>query len=178
MNKMDIDNILRERYVSDLRKPEVDNKERAVILKKLCDAQGWSVRELARQFGFKKSTVQDWMLWDDERVDKLRTQGFSETEIYKVLRNNTETKQKRTGKKVKTKEELEASIVDEHLRKMASDVRGMISTGKYTTETREFISNLINQCNRFDSLIKRELNGNGVKKTKVKKTKKVKKRGK
>ena len=159
---MNIDVILRERYVSDLKKPEVDNKERAIILKTLCEKNGWSIRELARQFGFNKSTVQDWLLWDDERVDDMQGKGFSDTEIYRVLRNNTPAKEKKKG----VKKDVTQAFVDLKIKEMTSQIRTFLSQKKYSTDTRTNIAELINQCNRLDSFIKRDMNGNGEKKEK------------
>ena len=156
---MDIDAILRERYVSDLRKPEVDNKERAIILKMLCEKNGLSIRELASQFGFKKSTVQDWMLWDDERVDDMQSKGFSDTEIYRVLRNNTPAKEKKKG----VKKDVTQALVDIKVKEMTTQIRLFLSQQKYSEETRTLLADLINQCNRLDSFIKRDMSKASIK---------------
>lgn len=153
---MDVHTVLMERYVSDLRKPNVDNKERAIILKKICEEKKWSIRELARQFGFNKSTVQDWMLWDDPRVDELKAKGASDTEIYRILRENTAAKGKKTKFNVK-KKTAEASLVDARLKKMAAELKSMVAGGAYSDETKDLVKEVINQCNRFDSLIKRKV---------------------
>ena len=153
---MDVHTVLMERYVSDLRKPEIDNKERAIILKKICEAKKWSIRELARQFGFNKSTVQDWMLWDDSRVDELKEKGASDTEIYRILRENTAAKGKKTKFNVQ-KKTAEASLVDARLKKMAAELKSMVAGEVFSHETKELVKEVINQCNRFDSLIKRKV---------------------
>ena len=166
--KNDIDMLLRERYVSDLRKPEIDNKERALILKRVMEVNGWSIRELATQFGFKNSTVQDWLLWDDGRVEIMRSEGFSDTEIYRVLRNNKPAKIKKLSgvSPAVTVEAVRASATDERLRTMACEVKRMLSDRIYSDTTRDRILSLVNECNRFDSFIKLDIakhggNGNG-----------------
>ena len=158
--KNDVDMLLRERYVSDLRKPEIDNGERAAILKRMMAVNGWSTREFCRQFGFNNSTVQDWLLWDDERVEVMRVDGFSDTEIYRVLRNNKPAKiNKKNGKRPSVKvEDLRAAATDERLRAMACEVKRMLAAKMYSSDTtRERILDLINECNRFDSFIKRDI---------------------
>jgi len=56
-----IANKLRENYVVDLKKPDIDSFERAVIIRKVLDERKWSIREMARQWGFSKSTIEDWL---------------------------------------------------------------------------------------------------------------------
>lgn len=151
----DVDALLRERYVFDLRKPDVEKQERAVVIKKLLSDKNWSIREFSRKMGFKKSTVEDWLLWNDPRVAELKKKGLSDTEIYKVLRNNkvTTRKKKKAG---------DAQIVDVRLKGIAAIVKGMVSQGEYSDETDVLLKEVINQCNRFMSLIKREMNGRVV----------------
>lgn len=157
---MDIDKTLRERYVVELRKPDVEKKERALIIKKLLKDKKWSIRELGRQYGFNKSTIEDWLLWDDPRVDKLIAKGLSDTEIYKVLRNN-KVKSKSKGKR---KKNLDVQVVDARLHLFEVSIRSMVSSGKYSFDTEELLKAVVNQCNRFTALIKREANGKGKKK--------------
>ena len=146
-----------QRYIVDLRKAEIDKVERAQIIKKVIKDNDWSQREFARQFGFKHSTVQDWLLWDDERVEQLKEKECNDTEIYRVLRNN------RDNKKLKiTKKKLDQQVVDNRLQKMASEVKSMVAQEVYSEETYELAHDVINQCNRLTSLIKRSRNKNGI----------------
>ena len=153
-----LDEVLRQRYIADLRKDEIDKQERAQIIKRVLVENGWSQRELARQFGFAKSTVEDWLLWDDDRVPQLILRGLSDTEIYKVLRNNRAEKGgvgKKASKTSKVSKALDKQIIDEKLRKMAAEVKGMVAQGLFSTDTAELTGELINQCNRLTALIKR-----------------------
>jgi len=161
-----LDEVLRQRYIADLRKDEIDKQERAQIIKRVVVENGWSQRELARQFGFAKSTVEDWLLWDDERVPQLILRGLSDTEIYKVLRNNRKKVEKKvtsvtgvtgvTGVSVvNVSKALDKQINDEKLRKMAAEVKSMVSQGIFSDDTLTLANEVINQCNRFTALIKR-----------------------
>lgn len=152
-----VDVILRERYVVELRKPMVQKDERAVIIKRLMVDKGWSGRELSRQLGFKRSTVEDWLLWDDPRVKELRAAGYSDTEIYKVLRGNR--------LKVKgAKKVMGADIVNDRLDTMAGQIKTMISQKEFNDHTEDAIKGVVNECNRFSALIIRDRNGHTVRK--------------
>lgn len=144
-----IDKVLRERYVIDLRKPDVEKDERAQVIKKMIADKKWSIREFSRKMGFKKSTIEDWLLWDDPRVPALRKKGLTDTEIYKILRNNKETGTKKRKK-------LEAQLVDEKLKGVAAIIKGLVTQGVFSEETDAHIKEVVNQCNRFSSLIKRK----------------------
>lgn len=166
---MDVDGVLRARYISDLRKPDIDNRERAIILKKVMEESGWSQRQLAREYGFNHSTVQDWLLWDDDRVETLEEQGYSDTQIYRVLRNTKKSSQnipkgtnsKAQGnvngaKKKLTEDEIVAQAINEELRGMAVKVKGFVAKQKYDSNTEDFAKGLINECNRLCSMISRQ----------------------
>jgi len=158
----DIDSILRERYVVELNKPKVEKEERAQVIKKLLQDRGWSQREFSRQMGFKKSTVEDWLLWDDPRVPELRAAGYSDTEIYKVLRGH------RLKAKGNRKKLFGSEIVNDRLNSMAGQIKTMIHNGEYDESTETAIANVVNECNRFSSFIKRDQNGSIKKKPKKK----------
>jgi len=148
-----VDVILRERYVVELRKPKVQKEERARVIKKLLKDKAWSQRELSRQLGFKKSTVEDWLLWDDPRVAELRKAGYSDTEIYKVLRGN------RLKAKGVRKKSFGADIVNDRLATMAGQIKTMINNKEYNLATDTELAHVVNECNRFSAFIKRTDNG-------------------
>jgi hypothetical protein len=166
MKKKSVDTILKERYVMDCRKPNVQKEDRARIIKALITDLNISIRELGRRMNISKSTLEDWLLWDDPRVDKMRAKGATDAQIYRVLRNNRKTYAK--GKK----KELTIALMDEEIRSMASKFKRYVVKLKYSNETEVLIAELVNQCNRFSSAIRRD-------QKKIKRPKKVaKKRGK
>ena len=78
-------------YVCDLKKPEIDRIERATIIRSLLDDNGWSIRHLAKELNIPKSTIEDWLLFeqvDAQNYQKLRDTGVGDTEIYRMLRNS------------------------------------------------------------------------------------------
>lgn len=168
MKKKSVDTILKERYVMDCRKPNVQKEDRARIIKALITDLDISIRELGRRMNLSKSTLEDWLLWDDPRVDTMREKGATDTQIYRVLRNNRNKKTEGVKKK-----ELSVALMDEEIRSMASKIKGYVSKCKYSDDTEVLVAELVNQCNRFSSAIRRDH-------TKVKRPKKVakKKRGK
>jgi lambda repressor-like predicted transcriptional regulator len=148
----EVNTILMERYVVDCKKPDMLKEERARVIKQLLKAKGWSQRELSRQLGFAKSTVEDWLLWDDPRVKDLRAKGYSDTEIYKVLRGH---RLKAKG----NKKLFGAEIVNDRINAMAGNLKTIISNKEYNTDTDAALANLINECNRFSAFIKRDMHG-------------------
>lgn len=172
MKKRSIETILKERYVVDCKKPDVLKEERARIIKSLLNDLNISINELGRRMNISKSTLQDWLLWDDPRVDKLREKGATDAQIYRVLRNN------RNKKKVsEKKKELDVSLMDEQIRSMASQIKGYVTKLKYSGETEVLIAELVNQCNRFSAAIRRDISKPKVVKKKTAKKKRGKKNG-
>jgi len=168
MKKKSIDTILKERYIADCQKPNVQKEDRARIIKSLLTDLDISIREMGRRMNISKSTLEDWLLWDDPRVDEMRAKGATDAQIYRVLRNN---RNKAPGKK----KEITVALMDEQIRSMAAQMKGYVTKLKYSDETEVLIATLVNECNRFSSAIRRDSQKNGVKKS-VKKV--AKKKGK
>lgn len=131
---------LSENYISDLSKPKIDKFERAAILRNLLDYKQMSIRRFAEKYGFKRSTVEDWLLYNritpaeyKEQIDK----GLKPIEIYRSLRAD------KTGD-VKFSTEL-----DEFLDVAAKQMRRYISRGTITHETRRRANELKNEINRL-----------------------------
>ena len=78
-------------FINDLRKPEFDKFERARLIKDYMGSHKLSIRRFASEFGFAKSTVEDWLLWnkisEDEYKEKIDS-GFEHVEVYRGLRSN------------------------------------------------------------------------------------------
>lgn len=95
---------LREGYVMDLKKPELDPFERASIISGVIEENNWSQREFARQFNIPKSTVEDWLLFnriEPQEYDDLVKSGVTPTQIYRDLRDR---KKEKPGKKIQVSE--------------------------------------------------------------------------
>lgn len=172
MKKKSIDTILKERYVMDCRKPNVLKEDRARIIKSLLKDLNLSIRAMGRRINISKSTLEDWLLWDDPRVDKMRARGATDAQIYRVLRNNrTKTKGK--------KKAITVALLDEEIRSMAAKIKRYNQKLKYSHETEVLIANLVNECNRFSSAMRRDQRKMKRPKNVAKKTpKKRRKRGK
>ena len=152
-----IANKLRENYVVDLKKPDIDSFERAVIIRKVLDERKWSIREMARQWGFSKSTIEDWLLFNkisEAEYEKLIKKGMTPTTIYRELRAR------------KTQEKVKIIGLDNEMRTLTKNVKKAILKLEYSTETQVLINNLKNELNRLESAISRDINK--VKEIKVK----------
>lgn len=92
--KKDMDIIsakLKNNYINDLKRLEIDPKERAQIIQDIMIRQDISQREFARRFGFPHSTIQDWLLWNrvtEEDIEQMREKGLTHTDIYRTLRED------------------------------------------------------------------------------------------
>ena len=76
----------------DLKKKEVEPKDRATLIRKYMDSEGLSARQMAITLGMPHSTVQDWLLWDKVSIteyDNYKDQGFTDKDIYRSLRGGT-----------------------------------------------------------------------------------------
>lgn len=90
MNDTELMLKLKENYLRDLQKKEFDKFERARIVRSLLEDTGLTQREFAKRFGLSHSTVQDWLIFKEERkneYEKLVEQGFTQTAIYRKMRN-------------------------------------------------------------------------------------------
>jgi hypothetical protein len=92
--------LLKENFIIDLKKKQIDPFARAAIIRSYMETKGLSGRELARQMGIPHSTVQDWLLWkdiDDKKYEELKSAGLTATSIYRSLREKKTTRTVITG---------------------------------------------------------------------------------
>ena len=83
--------VLAEGFVQELKKPSIDRFERAIIIRRLLDEQQISIREFSRKYGFSKSTVEDWLLYNkitEAEYNGLVQKGVKPTDIYRGLRDH------------------------------------------------------------------------------------------
>ena len=135
---------LRECYVRDLQKPEIDVFERAAVISQLLEVKGWSIREMARQFSIPKSTIEDWLLFSrisKEKYLALIGAGFSYTAIYQELR-----KRKTERSKKIMLPELDMLLSD-YLKSLKSYKRDF----NYSEQARDLLFKLHNELNRIEA---------------------------
>lgn len=132
----EIINKLKQNYIYDLNKKEIDKFERAAIIQDIMKSEKLSIRAFAEKFGFAKSTVEDWLLWTkisrDEFNQKLK-EGETESEIYRLLRNN------------KTKIVSEFVDIDFVLEKTIHKLNQEREVSKYTKEKVERLEKALNR---------------------------------
>ncbi len=100
-------------YLLDLTKKDVDKWERAKIIKEYLKEENISQRELAKQIGVSKSTIEDWLLINKLSVNEyngLKITGMTNTDIYRHLRNNRKAKKLEIIKETKINYELSKII--------------------------------------------------------------------
>lgn len=131
---------LKERYVLDLIKPDVDAFKRAAIIQSLIEEKGWTQRELARRFNVPHSTVQDWLLFNtiaEEEYNKMLKSGFKQTDIYRTLRE-------KRGDKSKVISDVDVFLVEVRTR-----IRGYRKNKVYSPKTMHLIDEVVNELNSF-----------------------------
>jgi transcriptional regulator with XRE-family HTH domain len=76
----------------DLKKKELDKFARAKLIRNYMVDAGISQRQLAFSIGVSKSTVEDWLRWENmtqAQYDTHIKQGYTPTDIYESLRDGT-----------------------------------------------------------------------------------------
>ena len=134
----EIERKLKEGYVLDLKKPTIDKFERATIIRELLREKGWSIRRLAREWGFSKSTVEDWLLYnniEEETYNELITKGHTPTSIYRDLRKNR-------GEKKPSLTDLDLRI-----KTILQDIQNIKNSFSHSVHSKELIDKLINELN-------------------------------
>lgn len=127
-------------YLMDLRKKEIDPKERALLISNYLKDRGISVRALGRETGISHNTLLDWLLWEDISVEEIRvleSNGLSKTDIYRHLRGN--------GKVVNVK----LTKTDLILKEFHSVVRRHVKSPFVSEDTVGIILSIINDLNRM-----------------------------
>jgi hypothetical protein len=160
MDGMDIEigKKLKEGYVRDLQKPEIDPFERAAIIASVLEDKKWSVRELGRQWGFPKSTLEDWLLFNrisEEEYNELRKKGHTPTQIYRELREGRAAAPGRQKARVGGAKSFDAAELNLFLRAAASRVRSAVSKEHFDESTIAVVKDLRNELNRLESAIER-----------------------
>jgi len=87
----------------DWRKKDIDKVERAKIIKQYMKDEKITIRDLAKELGIPKSTLDNWLLFarvSKEKIEELEEQGLGDTEIFRALRKTRTT----------SKEDIETSI--------------------------------------------------------------------
>ena len=133
----EIINKLKQNYIYDLNKKEIDKFERAAIIQDIINKEKLSQRAFAEKFGFAKSTVEDWLLWNKisrEEVNQRLKDGQTESDIYRLLRDN------------KTKILSEFVNIDFVLEKTIHKLNQEMEVSKYTKEK---VDRLEKALNRF-----------------------------
>ena len=147
----EIESRLRENFVVDLKKPEIDQFERAVIIRKVLDEKKWSIREMAKQWGFSKSTLEDWLLFNkltQEEYEKLLKKGMTHTEIYRSLREQ----------RTKTKTSMKIVKIDFEIKKMLKVFEKATDSADYTDKTTELVAELKTVLKTYEAMIKNDKN--------------------
>lgn len=142
---------MRENFVVDLKKPEIDQFERAVIIRKVLDEKKWSIREMAKQWGFSKSTLEDWLLFNkltQEEYEKLLKKGMTHTEIYRSLREQ----------RTKTKTSMKIVKIDFEIKKMLKVFEKATDSADYTDKTTELVAELKTVLKTYEAMIKNDKN--------------------
>jgi hypothetical protein len=129
-------------FFLDHKKKEIDKIERANLLRKYIRDNNISERQLAKELGMSHSTLQDWCMYSRisrEEYDSLIKKGYSNKQIYKVLRSNKRESDDNFKKKVYLQ-----AIKDcqSKLRPMIRD--GNILSNNEVSELKE-VKNLINR---------------------------------
>jgi hypothetical protein len=150
---------LREGYVQDLRKPDIDPFERAAILATFLEDKKWSVREMARQLSIPKSTLEDWLLFtriSETEYNGLRKKSHTPTQIYRELREGRESTAGRQKARVGGAKSFDAADTNLFLRDVAIRVRSAILRNAFDGSTSRLVHDARNELNRLDSAIERK----------------------
>ncbi len=129
-------------YFLDMRKKDINKRQRAELLATYLEENDKSQRELAKELGIPHSTIQDWLMINrisDEDYQKYVEQGMTDTAIYRMLRNNKKAEPK----------DFSVLLFKEELKKAQTRFRGGISHGdSLDLEIIAEIRELINILNR------------------------------
>ena len=136
-------------YIIDLKKKEINEKQRAKLIMDYMKEHGLSQRSFATKFNFSHSTVADWLLWDkinDDQIETMVLNGYNKTEIYRELRNN---------KDKSITEIVFDSKFDNDLNKALSFIRKHIKNDKPSSNTIKIINDIRNELNRMEMYLEK-----------------------
>ena len=135
-----------EQFLTDISKKPIPKYDKALIIQHyMTQNKITSQRTLAKKFNIPKSTLSDILLplkLTRKDYEELEKNGFSKTEIYTHLRNNTPLEKKTT--------------FDEIVIKFTKKVRSNIWTLNNSKQTINLLLNLQNELNRLISHIERK----------------------
>lgn len=131
---------LRENYLLDLKKKEINKFERAEMIRNMMTDKNLSIREFALKYNINKSTIEDWLLY--ERISESEFQahkknGFSTTEIYRMLR---ETKNRNLDKH---------SALDTYIQLLTTKLNKGLAVTSHSEKTTELIDLLEKAINTY-----------------------------
>ena len=129
-------------FFQEFKKKEIDPKERASLLKQFREQNGMSQRALAKIIGISHSIIQDWELWNRITTEQVRhaiSKGYTRTDIYRSLRNNSGLE----------KFKKDNYVIDCILRDAVKDLKYYIEHRNYSRETEVLIKELQNTLNRI-----------------------------
>lgn len=126
-------------FLIDQKKKQLNNFDRAELIKEYIEANKLSIRKLGEELNIHHNTLQDWLLWNRisrEKYDHFISIGYTDTEIYRFLRENRFHK----------KEEVENT---DPLSNRVERLNGFILKNKtrFTSEHVDILKNVINACN-------------------------------
>jgi len=101
-------NKLKFNYIQDIRKKDIDIRDRALILKSYMIDNHLSFRQMAADCGIPLATLAGWIApagIDDKTYSKMKRSGMSQADIMNVLKYEKKTEVTKT----RTKLELELS---------------------------------------------------------------------
>jgi len=137
--------------MQDWKKRKIDKWTRANILKQFLEDKNISQRELARRLDIPKSTIEDWMLYNKlSRIEyeEVIEGGYSETQIYRMLRDNKD----KTSKQI-FKDNMTDKILKDFLDSLIGiTVKPIPPSSKYTSQ---LIQNVIKELNKLEFRIKK-----------------------
>jgi len=139
---------LKERYVNDISKPDVDKFERAAIIQSLMNDKGWSQRQFGRVYNVPHNTIQDWLLYNnikEKEYNSLIEKGYSPTTIYRNLREK-KSKQDATTDTVLLE-------IDVWLVEVRNKLRQYKKHMVYTPKTMSLIDDAVNELNSYGAAI-------------------------
>ena len=130
-------------FFLDMRKKDIDKRQRATLIAKYLKDNNMSGRQLAKELGIPHSTIHDWLLINritPEVYDKYIEEGSNDTTIYRMLRNNKQAVPK----------DYDQCLIREELKKATVSFNKLINYGKkLDADTINDISKLVNVLNRI-----------------------------
>jgi len=108
----------------DLKKKEIDKFVRARLIREYSNSRNISGRQLAKQLGIPKSTIEDWLRWDNlkpEQYEDYKEEGFTHTDIYESLRNGTLSQRATMAEANEERRDMTAQALTPYKREVAID---------------------------------------------------------